>query len=201
MNIWDINSLLIFILFVVPGVITLKIYELASPARQVDTSKQIVDAITYSCINYAVMLAPIMWVERGNWSNLHPAAYSAFNVFVILGFPVLLAIAWTLTRRTTFAQRYLPHPTQKPWDYVFGKKGSYWVVVSLKTGKKIAGLYSDDSFTSSAPADDQIFLEQEWLLNESGGFDRPVDQTAGILVLSSDIESISLIREGETINE
>ncbi len=51
MKIWDENKLLIFIAFVVPGFIAIKAYELLTPTRYTESSKQIVDAVAYSCLN------------------------------------------------------------------------------------------------------------------------------------------------------
>ncbi len=65
-------------------------------------------------------------------------------------------------------------------------------MVTLKNGKVIAARYGDQSFTSSAPAPEQIFLEEEWLLNEENGLDRPKEQSAGVIVTSTELEIITL---------
>jgi hypothetical protein len=41
----------------------------------------------------------------------------------------------------------------------------------LKDGNKIAGTYGENSFTSSYPSEEQIFLEETWVLNKEGRFD------------------------------
>ena len=116
-------------------------------------------------------------------------------------FPLIIVFGWKYLRQLEFIQNFVPHPTQKPWDFVFSKRLTYWVTITLKNGKKIAGMYGPNSFASSAPAEEQIFLEEYWLLNEKGGFERPVDQTAGILILSSEIVSVELMHSGEEENE
>ena len=55
---FDQNEFILFIFFVIPGMIAIKTYGLITPSS-VNTSKQIIDAITYSCFNYAVLLWPI----------------------------------------------------------------------------------------------------------------------------------------------
>lgn len=101
-------------------------------------------------------------------------------------------VIWKFLRTRKIFQKIAPHPTQKPWDFVFSKREPYWVKVTLKDGTKIAGRYSGDSFASSAPAQEQIYLEETWLLNEKSGFDRPKKRTAGVIILSSDISYVEL---------
>jgi hypothetical protein len=95
-------------------------------------------------------------------------------------------------RTSQVFQNSAPHPTQKPWDYVFGQRKPYWVIVTLKDGSKIAGSYDSNSFSSSAPAEEQLYLEETWVLNADGGFDRPRDSTKGIIILSGEMVSIEL---------
>lgn len=70
-------------------------------------------------------------------------------------------------------------------------------MVTLKDGDKVAGKFGVDSFASSAPAEEQIYLEEEWVLNKDGGFDRPADQSAGVIILSSEIRSVEFYNSGE----
>ena len=88
----------------------------------------------------------------------------------------------------------MPHPTKRPWDYVFAQRKPYWAIVTLKDGTKIAGRYDSCSFASSAPAGEQIYLEENWVINADGGFERPREDTAGILVLSSEIVSVEFFK-------
>ncbi|WP_431520155.1 DUF6338 family protein [Pseudoalteromonas piscicida] len=81
MNIWDENKLLIVIAFVVPGFVAMKAYGLLSQAKQLDTSKQIVDAIAYSCINYALLFFPISLVENAELAKKCPSLYALFYFF------------------------------------------------------------------------------------------------------------------------
>jgi len=201
MDIWDSNKFVLFISFVVPGFIAIKAYELINPSRYTDSSKQIVDSVSYSCLNYAVLFWPIYLIEQSKLKSSYPHLYILFYFFVMFIFPLILVFGWNYLRKREFIQKFVPHPTQKPWDFVFGKRRSYWVTVTLKNGEKIAGMYGSNSFVSSAPAKEQIYLEEYWLLNEAGGFDHSVDRTAGILILSSEIVSVELMHIKEEQDE
>ena len=201
MNIWDENKLALFIAFVVPGFIAIKVYELLSPSTQVDTSKQVIDAVSYSCLNYAILLWPIYCVESSDLRTSHPQIYALFYMGVLFFAPVLLVLFWKYLRELDWIQKFVPHPTQKPWDFVFAQRRTYWVIVTLKNGEKIGGMYGPNSFASSAPSEEQIYLEEQWILNDDGGFERRAEQTSGIIILSSEIRSVEFMHSGEQDDE
>lgn len=201
MDIWEESKLLLFVAFVVPGFIAIKVYDLITPSKHLESAKQVIDAVSYSCINYMILLWPIYLVETSSLKTNHPNLYVFFYVVVLFFFPIILVLGWRYFRGLQFVQRVVPHPTQKPWDFVFSQGKTYWVIVTLKNGEKIAGMYGRGSFSSSAPSEEQLYLEQQWLLNDEGGFDRPACQTAGIIILSSEIRSVEFMHSGDAQNE
>lgn len=192
MDIWDTNKLALFIAFVVPGFISLKTYALLFPRAPRSSSEQLIDAIAYSSVNYALLLWPIYEVEQHHVRSSHPTLYVLFYVVVLLVAPIIWACLLRWLRTTDFLQRFAPHPTEKPWDYFFlaNRERHYWVIVTMKDGTKIAGKYGCQSFVTSAPAAEQLYLEETWVLNDVGGFDRPRLDTAGIMILSTDMLSV-----------
>ena len=83
MNIWEQDKLIIFIAFVIPGFISLKAYELFFPAQKTESSKQIVDAITYSCINYALLYWLILYIENSTLKFTNTFIYYLFKETLI----------------------------------------------------------------------------------------------------------------------
>jgi hypothetical protein len=200
MDIWETNKLLLFIGFVIPGFVSLKTYALLLPSTPKDSAAQLVDAVAYSCINYALLVWPIYLIDSNKLWITHEGWYIAFCVFALLIAPILWAFLFKKVRETEFVRRTLPHPTARPWDYVFGQGRPYWIIVTLKDGKKVGGRYDTKSFASSAPAIDQLYLEEAWLLNEDDGFERQRTKTAGVMILASDLVTIEFfeITYGET---
>ena len=192
MNIWELDKLYLFIMFVVPGFVSLKTYELLFPGETKDSSKQLVDAVAYSCLNYGLLFFPIILVEGITEFGKCLYLYYIFYFFVLFLSPILIVLIWRKLRQTQFVQKNAPHPTSKPWDFVFSQRKSYWIKVTLKDGTLIGGRFSDKSFASSTPAPEQIYLEEVWVLNENGGFERKKNDTAGVIVLSSEISHIEL---------
>ena len=198
MNIWELDKLTIFIIFVIPGFISLKTYETLNPFQSKDSSQQVIDAITYSSINYAVLLVPLYYLEIPNTKNNFSIFHILLYFFTLFIFPVIIALFWNWVRRQDFVQSKIPHPVQKPWDWVFSKRKSYWVKVTMKDGEVVGGLYAEDSFTSSAPAEEQIYLQESWKINEKKGFEEAKTRTQGIIVLASEIKYLELTQYKES---
>jgi len=65
---------------------------------------------------------------------------------------------------------------------------------NIKKCSKIGGKFAEKSFASSTPAEEQIYLEEVWLLNDKGGFDRPKNETEGIIIMSSEISYVEFFK-------
>ena len=193
MDIWETNKLVLFLAFVIPGFISIKIYDLLAPSNKIDSSKIIIDAIAYSSINYAFLSIPIYLVEQNKINQTHEHLYLIFYFFVLFISPILLALFWKWLRGRDFIQNNLPHPIAKPWDYIFSQRKSFWVKVTLKNGNVIGGKYSEKSFASSTPSKEQIYLEETWIINDKGGFERKKERSNGIIVMSDEISHIELV--------
>jgi len=190
MDIWDANKLTLFVAFVIPGFISLKAYELLFLCAPTDTASQLIDAVAYSCLNYAILFPIIYYVNEYRLETYHPIFFAFFCLIVLFIAPVVWVCLLRTVRRSNFLQKWLPHPTEKAWDFVFGSREPYWVVVTMKDGKRLGGKYGYKSFSSSSPSKEQLYFEETWELNSDGGFERPKETTAGTLVVSADIESI-----------
>ena len=202
MDIWSLDKLALFIAFVIPGFITMKVYGLLAATGHRDSSQQLIDAVAYSCLNYAVLAFPSLALESYNAKEVAPYWYfGAWAVFLLV-VPVALACAFWKLRATDFFQRTLPHPVGKPWDYFFSQRRQLWAVVTLKDGRKVGGLFGSKSFASSHPYSPELYLEDAWLVNAEDGLERIRTATAGILIAGSEISTIEFFNpEGSDGNE
>ncbi len=191
-NILESNNLILFFAFIMPGFISLKAYELLSPQHPSDIKNQLLNATTYSCIYYALFIFPILWFENSNLKESVAANY-LFYISILLIVPALWAFFWKKCRISKIGQKIFSHPLAKPWDFVFQQRDPFWVIIELKDGTKIGGLYSEKSFSSNSPADEQIYLEQRWNLNEAGGLEKKRESTKGIIISASEIKYIEFL--------
>lgn len=123
MDIWQIDKLALFLLFVVPGFISLKVYDLLVPGPRRDLSSSLVQAVVYSALNFAGLLYPIMLVYS---DGFHATPWDILGMYCILFVaPALWAVVWRKLSSSRLLTRHIVHPVQKPWDYVFGRRHSY----------------------------------------------------------------------------
>ncbi len=78
MDILEKGKLLLFVLFIMPGFISMRVYRLFHPSSDSDTSKLLIDVVSYSCINYSFLLIPIYLIERENIFTTSPILYYFF---------------------------------------------------------------------------------------------------------------------------
>lgn len=190
MDKWDINSLVLFLIFFIPGFISIKVYDLFIPSERRDFSKSLFEVMGYSAINFAALSWLIILIHSNNFYSTHKIIYFLFLLIIIFIIPIIWSLVFLKILSWPPISKKIVHPIRKPWDYVFGRKLCYWVIVHLMDGKKIGGIYDKNSFTSSYPAEEQIYLEQVWHLDEKGGFMKPVERSGGIIILGKEISSL-----------
>lgn len=202
MDILQEQKIIMFLIFFVPGFISLKIYDLIVPRTERDFSKSIFEVVTYSSFNYAGLFWLILIIHSNNFYDEHRLAYYLTMTLIVFIFPVLWPILIYMLLSSKTINKLGLYPTiPKPWDYVFGKRESFWIIIHLKDGAKIGGVYNTDSFASSYPKDEQIYIEEIWNIDEEGKFMTRKDHTAGAIISSKDIAVIELFKSRQMENE
>lgn len=190
MNIWELDKLVIFIAFVIPGFISIKVYDLFVPTDRKEIGKYLIDAVAYSCINYALVSWMLILAERNKLYENHPFWFFLLVLSVLFIFPIIWAVLFWWLRKNRFFTKRIPHLVDKPWDYVFSKQESYWIIVYLNDGTKFGGMYDTESFASTYPAEEQIYLQQVWEVDEKRKFLKPVERSRGVIISKKDIKAI-----------
>lgn len=191
---WTAENLQMFIMLFMPGFVSLVIYDLLVAGEKRDFSQSLFQVIGFSFLNYAALFWLIMIIKQPNFYTMHPVWYfiSKFSIMLIL--PVLWPIIFLKLFSLKFFSNRLIHPIKCAWDFIFNKRESFWVIVHLKNGKRIGGMYADKSFTSSYPVKEQIYLEQVWELGENGDFKNPIARSRGILIEGEEIMSVEFFK-------
>jgi len=136
---------------------------------------------------------------RFDVSSKCPIAYIFSIFFILFIMPLLWPLILLKVSSLNCISKHIIHPIKKPWDFIFGKKEAFWIIVTLKNGTKIGGKYDSKSFASSFPAEEQIYLEEVWRLDESGKFVNAISGSKGILISGGNILAIEFLREEEVI--
>jgi len=182
-----IDNLQLFILFVTPGFISLKVWTLIHPSPRMILTERIMEAIIFSSLNYLV----IIWLH----SLLKDSNYGIWIYFLIA---LILSVIYPFLLKKILLSSILKNKVNsimpKAWDYFFHKKEPCFVLIHLKDGKVIGGFYGDNSFASSYPEENDIYLEEIWKINERGAFADKIDRTNGLLVNKDAIEYIEFFK-------
>lgn len=189
MNIFEPNSLLLFILFFMPGFVAMKIYDLLIPNETRSAPAYVFDAVAYSTINF-IITWPLAWLI------LHYSMQNFITIFfiglvVLVLTPVLIACAYVKLLSSRFLRGHTRGLVKRPWDIVFHRNTGLWVLVHLKNGKHVAGIYSSASAVSYFPHEEQIYLEKV-LGFHPDGTTYSVPDTKGVIIMGSEISMIEL---------
>ncbi|MBF0108837.1 MAG: hypothetical protein HQL76_06665 [Magnetococcales bacterium] len=199
MKIWYFQSIPIFLLLFVPGFISIKVYDLLIPGEARDFMKAIPEAVSYSALNFA-FLYPISLFLPSGIQELQPRLFALFIYFALIVFPVVwpLLLVW-ISKKEFFLKR-MPSLVPTPWDYIFGQKESFWVIVHLTDGRMIGGRFDKFSSASAFPKENQIYIQEVWKLDD-GVFREKIDSTRGILIHGKDISLIEFFDNSEVQDE
>ena len=190
MDIWQIDRLVLFLILTVPGFVSLKVYDLLIPSERRDFSKSLLEVIGYSALNFALLSWLIILIHSKSFYDRHQSLYFGSLLLILFVFPALWPFVYRKVSSWKIFAKRLIDPIPKPWDYVFGKKQRFWVIVHLKDRRRIGGRYDTNSFTSSYPAQEQIYLEEVWELGEKGNFVKPIERSKGIVILGDEIMAV-----------
>jgi len=200
----SINAVVVIILFIIPGFITDSIIALTIPRAKRESTEIILTAITFSCVNYAIFSWLILLMILKGF----PLKYEVWFIFSWLGIlligPVIEGFAFNwlvnskLYRRIfSFLKLKNIRLIPKSWDYHFGKEEPYWILLTLKDGKKIGGFFGTHSFASSFPAEEDLYIEELWVIDEEGKFVQPIENSGGCLIRRNDINFIEFFKLSE----
>lgn len=197
MELFQVDKLILFILFFIPGFISIKVWRLLKPADIVEPLTNILEAISYSCVNYAILFPLLIFLLNDltefSWVK------GVLMIIVLFICPIIWPILYSWFVDSSFLQGRIKHPIPKAWDYFFSRGEVFFALVHLNDGDMIAGYFGSKSFASSYPAEDDVYFEKVWNINEKGVFlERSIEGTKGFLVNKSAInymEFFGVIKE------
>ena len=181
-----LETLQIFLVFVVPGFVAIKAHDLMVPSSLRNFSQSFIEVISYSMLNLALLFWAVDLLHSEGFAMEHPVWYYLGMFGVLFVAPIGLAIAAKAVRHPRALGRFLLQPTPTAWDFVFGNREHMWVLCHLKDGRMIGGIYSADSCTSAYPNQQDIYIEELWRVDSEGKFVKPIAQTKGALVRSDE---------------
>ncbi|HEX8242339.1 MAG TPA: DUF6338 family protein [Longimicrobium sp.] len=174
------QSLVLFALFVLPGLTSMTVYRLIMPARSIDWAQSVLQGLFYSTANYVLLLPLVVYIHRDGYAGLHPLRYWAMVLLMVvvapMCWPVLLVKAFESPRLS----RRLPLPFPTVWDYVFHGPPPTFVVVRLKDGRFIGGYWGPGSKAGRHPNDGELYVSAAHEVDDAGQIGAEIPNTAGL---------------------
>ena len=82
----------------------------------------------------------------------------------------------------------------KAWDYRFSRGRPLWVLATFKDGTRIGGAWHENSFASSYPNEEDVFIETVVELDERGRFVAPLKGSAGVWIKASELKCLEFFQ-------
>ncbi len=190
----SLDKFVLFIILVLPGLISMHIYRLFIPAKDIDWKNSIFEALFYSSINFGLLLPLIIPIHKKGFSTSHPFIYIMGMVVIIFVGPIIWPYIWTKLLKSKFlkARFQLPFPTA--WDFFFSKRKSAFVLIHLTNGNKIGGYYGPNSYATSYPREGDIFIEKSIRVDQNGRFLEVISDSCGFLIRKNEYELIEFFK-------
>jgi hypothetical protein len=177
-DIFNLDKLSIFILFFIPGFISIKVWSFLVPSQNRKMSEQLFEAVTYSCINFALLSWLIVLISKDEFQQNSPVLFYIMTFLILFIFPIV----WPFLVKLLLTKWSTLHPTPKAWDYFFGLREPCYALIHLKNGKLIGAFYGGRSFASSYPESEDLYFQEVWKVNEEGEFISQINSTKGLLI-------------------
>lgn len=195
MEIFNFDKYVFFAVLFLPGFISIKVYDLLIANERRDFSKSLFEVIAYSTLNFALLSWLIWPLLTANVYTLHPVWLGLAALFILLIFPAIWPVLYIKLIQSRWLAQYIVDPVRRPWDWFFNQQQPVWVIVTLTDGRKIGGLFAENSYASSFPLPEQIYLEEIWRLDENGQFIEAIKGTKGVIIIGKDISTVEFLSE------
>ena len=187
----SIQAVLVIALFLMPGFVARSVLSSVYPTSEPSESRLALTAITLSCLNYGVWswLLVLSWQRLWYKSNGFLAILAVLVLFLSPVVGTLAFVKFMQTDAFRHSREFfgIRHPAPKSWDYFFGKGAACWIIATLKTGHVIGGYYGTESFASSFPHEEDLYLELLCELTPEGQLDRIAPLTLGGIIRMEEV--------------
>lgn len=204
-----LTQLLATLVFVVPGFVyqAVRISVRGRLPLDIELSTRIVRAIVSSVIFGLVylLIAGECLVDAAQGTGLmydHPRVGALFGLAGGIVIPAAAGLArlpdaeWLsrLASRLPEISRYDPTPTG--WDKAFQNSSECFVRVLNQDSQWIAGYYGANSYATSYPENQQIFLERAHHITSNGVIEGEIEGSKGCLIDCGQIQLLELLESG-----
>jgi hypothetical protein len=197
------DAVLLAVVFLVPGFVWSAVLSMLVPRKVVPTDLRLLEFLTFSCLNLGFWAWALVLIFKTDLINEHPGWASLCVYVIIFLSPMGFGVACGWLQQNSVVGRFLArfgfrtiHPTPTAWDWHFSQSKPYWVLVTLKSGDRVYGLFGTRSFAGDDPNHRDLYIEAVFRLLETDEW-APVEDSAGILIAPDEISAIEFRKVSE----
>ena len=194
------EAVILLLYVVVPGFVYMKVYDVLAPGERRSLGEAIIDTLGFSFMLMAFWFWPfILLYEHSDSLGTWLRYLIVFVLSVLAAFvtPALVAYLVYRGRHHNFLTGKTSQPSPTSWDWFFlAKADNYYVRFHLKTGEQFGGYYGENSFATSFPHREEIYIEEVWRLDEDGKFAEQIESTKGAFVNREDCTLVEFLEVG-----
>ncbi|KAA5596778.1 DUF6338 family protein [Blastochloris sulfoviridis] len=188
------GALALFVVFALPGFISLQVWSLLVPAAARNLKDIIPDAMAFGVLN-AVVGAPVFLFFATTPGQTYALAVAALVVLPVFWPFAIKNVLKRLERAGLILNR-----ARSGWDAAFLRREPFFVIVHLKDGRRLGGYYGYESYAGLHPCSGHIYLEALWSLDEQGRFLAPIPDSRGVVLRPDDYHFVELLASPEETN-
>jgi hypothetical protein len=191
------DTLFYTLAFIVPGFVMQSTFSIFVPRKAEESQRSFLRFVYFSCINYSIWSWLIYLIIKTNFSKFHPIKTALIWSIIIFFSPIVLGLIAGYCSNKEVIRKCLQrmglnpiHVIPSSWDYKFSKISKpTWVLVTLKDGSMIAGVFWSNSFASSDKDERDLYIEKIYKIPDEGPW-QPISNNDGILINRDQIKHI-----------
>lgn len=157
----DLNNIHMLVLWIIPGFISIKVWSMIVATTRKKASEIVIECIIASFFN-SIIYTLIKFILREDvviqkiWFILGTFILPIFLPFIL---KKILDINWI--------SNLIIDPVPKAWDKIFSSGERFFVIIHMKDGQRVGGFYGENSYVSSYPEIQDIYIESVWKLKKN----------------------------------
>jgi hypothetical protein len=188
------ENLYLLLFFIVPGLVIVYVRSRFISGRMPSHAENVLGYLVLSLLYYSIVLPFI--AQALNLREPWIARAAAWTMLTLVGpalFGLLLGVwaqkEWGVWLANKIGLSTI-HVIPAAWDWRFSKmpRGGMFVMVTLTSGERVAGLFGTKTFASSDTAERDLYLEEEYSVDGDNWETRPA--RVGILIPVKEVRYI-----------
>jgi hypothetical protein len=185
----------LILLFVVPGLVALFVRAKFLTGRVPSATENVLTFVVLSLIYYSLtilLIGPAFSIQ-GPWFA-HPLVW----ILLILVGPVVFGFILGVAAQKEWGSRLADRlgltivqviPAAWDWRFCTVTRGGMFIMVTLTSGERVAGLFGSNSFASSDIGERDLYIEEEYTVTNQGAW-QARNEKVGILISAKEIRYI-----------